>query len=72
MESKLNIDDFGTKNWRLSDGKRHREDGPAVEYSNGRKYWYLNGKLYRERGYKYKMRSKKFKQLLKQNLKTPH
>jgi len=28
----------------------HREDGPAVEYSNGDKKWYLNGKLHREDG----------------------
>ena len=26
----------------------HREDGPAVECSNGGKEWYLNGKLHRE------------------------
>jgi hypothetical protein len=24
--------------------ERHREDGPAVETSNGGKSWYLNGK----------------------------
>ena len=23
----------------------HREDGPAIEYANGDKYWYFNGKL---------------------------
>jgi hypothetical protein len=23
-------------------GKMHREDGPAVEYANGNKCWYLN------------------------------
>ena len=28
----------------------HREDGPAVEHANGRKDWYLNGKLHREDG----------------------
>ena len=28
----------------------HREDGPAVEYADGGKYWYLNGKLHREDG----------------------
>ena len=32
------------------DGKRHREDGPAIIYSNGRKEWYINGKLHREDG----------------------
>ena len=30
--------------------KRHREDGPAVEYADGSKEWYLNGKLHREDG----------------------
>ena len=39
----------GSKYWFLN-GKRHREDGPAVEYSNGDKVWYLNGKLHREDG----------------------
>lgn len=28
----------------------HREDGPATEYPNGDKEWYLNGKLHREDG----------------------
>ena len=25
----------------------HREDGPAIEYANGDKIWYLNGKPHR-------------------------
>ena len=29
---------------------RHREDGPAVEYANGDKSWFINGKLHREGG----------------------
>jgi hypothetical protein len=28
----------------------HREDGPAIEWSNGGKYWFLNGKYHREDG----------------------
>jgi hypothetical protein len=28
----------------------HREDGPAIEWSNGHKAWYLNGKYHREDG----------------------
>ena len=28
----------------------HREDGPACEYSDGDKYWLINGKLHREDG----------------------
>jgi hypothetical protein len=39
----------GDKEWRLN-GKRHREDGPAVELANGDKWWYLNGKYHREDG----------------------
>ena len=29
---------------------RHREDGPAIEYTDGTKYWYINGKFHREDG----------------------
>jgi len=36
----------GTKEWLL-DGKRHREDGPAIEWSDGRKDWYHHGKYHR-------------------------
>lgn len=39
----------GDKCWYLK-GKRHREDGPAVESANGDKYWFLNDKLHREGG----------------------
>jgi len=39
----------GTKHWYLN-GKRHREDGPAVESANGDKYWFLNDKRHREDG----------------------
>ena len=39
MENSLD----GSKYWRLN-GLYHREDGPAIEYPNGRKYWFLNGK----------------------------
>jgi hypothetical protein len=40
---------IGIKEWYLN-GKRHREDGPAVEYANGDKHWYLNDKMHREDG----------------------
>jgi len=53
----------GTKEWWVN-GIRHREDGPACEYSDGRKYWYLSGIEYTEKEYKYRMRSRKLKQLL--------
>jgi hypothetical protein len=38
-----------TKFWYLN-GKRHREDGPAVEYANGEKRWFLDNKRHREDG----------------------
>jgi len=31
------------KSW-YRNGKRHREDGPAVEHADGRKEWYHQGK----------------------------
>ena len=39
----------GAKEWYLND-QLHREDGPAIEYSDGTKKWYLNGKLHRTDG----------------------
>ena len=34
-------DGNGDKRWYLN-GNFHRTDGPAVEYSDGTKYWFLN------------------------------
>jgi len=35
--------------WHLN-GKRHREDGPAIGWADGSRYWWLNGKRHREDG----------------------
>ena len=35
---------------RNSDDQLHREDGPAVESSDGFRMWFLDGKLHREDG----------------------
>ena len=35
--------------WYL-DGKRHRTDGPAVEWADGTREWWLNGKTHRTDG----------------------
>ena len=48
--SKPVIDSDGTKRWYNEQGKRHREDGPAIVYPDGSKQWYLNGKRHREDG----------------------
>jgi hypothetical protein len=45
------IDSDGSKRWYHNDNL-HRIDGPAIEYKNGRKEWFLYGVLYDE--YKYK------------------
>ena len=39
----------GNTEWWLN-GELHREDGPAVECSDGTKSWYLHGKRHREDG----------------------
>jgi hypothetical protein len=46
-ESTLTIDENGDKYWRNKKGKLHRIDGPAIELTNGTKYWYQNGVLHR-------------------------
>lgn len=37
----MTIDYYGTKIWKLN-GKLHREDGPAIEWADGRKEWWIN------------------------------
>jgi hypothetical protein len=44
-EPTLSIYENGTKSWKLN-GLSHREDGPAFEYGNNIKWWYLNGTRY--------------------------
>jgi hypothetical protein len=45
----MKINGAGTKEWLLA-GQLHREDGPAVEKSNGEKHWYKNNKRHRADG----------------------
>jgi len=47
-EYTVKVDEDKTE-WYFN-GKRHREDGPAIERADGAKEWYLNGKLHREDG----------------------
>ena len=49
IEYTVKVHDGGNKEWFLN-GKRHREDGPAVESAYGHKEWHLNGKCHREDG----------------------
>ena len=48
IEYQVKVFEDGTE-WILN-GKRHREDGPAREYTNGTKFWYRDGKCHREDG----------------------
>ena len=43
------IDKNGDKFW-YKEGKCHRDDGPAVEWTDGSKYWYKEGKCHRDDG----------------------
>jgi hypothetical protein len=47
---KVTVDEIGTIRWYNKDNQLHREDGLAIEYADGGKYWYLNGKSHREDG----------------------
>lgn len=38
--------------WYCFNGKLHREDGPACEWANGIKHWYLNDKQLTEAEFK--------------------
>ena len=38
------------KEYRNEKGELHRTDGPAIEWSNGTKEWYVNGLRHREDG----------------------
>ena len=41
------IDDAGDK-YCMQNGRYHREDGPAIEFSDGTKEYYLDGKNFSE------------------------
>jgi hypothetical protein len=36
-------DGVGRPKFYFLNDELHREDGPAIEFANGDKYWYLNG-----------------------------
>jgi len=50
MKSTMTIGISGIRRWRLPNGDFHRADGPAIEYPNGEKEWYINGKMHRKNG----------------------
>ena len=58
------IDKYNNIAW-FKNGEFHREDGPAIEYDNGDKYWYLNDTLYNEQEWLIAMRKIKLERVLK-------
>ena len=44
------IDKIGNIFYYNENNELHREDGPAVEYASGNKYWFKNGKRHRKDG----------------------
>ena len=45
MKYDIRIDLYGNKHYYVNNNL-HREEGPACEYANGNKRWYLNHKCY--------------------------
>jgi hypothetical protein len=51
QEYRVTIDANGTQRWYNKDNELHREDDqPAVIYTDGDRFWYLNNNLHRENG----------------------
>ena len=55
IEYTVKVYESGDKFWYLN-GKRHREDGPAIELASGTKKWFLNGKELSEEEWKKKIK----------------
>ena len=49
-ESIYEITKHGTKLWKNKYRMFHRTDGPAIEHSNGDKFWCVNGNYHRTDG----------------------
>ena len=47
---KVTIDEKGTTRWYNIQDQLHREEGPAIECSNGTKSWWVNDQRHREEG----------------------
>ena len=47
---KIEIDKDGTKRHYNNQNQLHCENGPAIEYADGIKYWFINDQLHREDG----------------------
>lgn len=51
LKHRIEVDpQTGARRYYNAAGQLHREDGPAVEFSNGNREWWQNGQLHREGG----------------------
>lgn len=51
FKAKIRVQDcFSISHEYFLNGKRHREDGPAIEWSDGTYEYWINGRLHREDG----------------------
>ena len=50
LRYRIEVNTYGTRWYRNAMGQLHRDDGPAVEWSNGTKSWYQNGLRHRTDG----------------------
>ena len=44
---KVTVDDNKNIHWFNDKGQRHRLDGPAIEWADGGKSWFVEGKFHR-------------------------
>ena len=44
------LESDGSKRWYNEHDQLHRTDGPAVIYTNGGQYWFINNKFHRTDG----------------------
>jgi hypothetical protein len=51
MKSTKVIDAAGNISWLNNSNKLHREDGPAIECTDGYKEWWVNGERYSEESF---------------------
>ena len=50
LRYRVEVDSYGNRFYYNSAGKWHRENGPAIVWSNGTKIWYQNGLRHRTDG----------------------
>ncbi len=49
----------------IKSGKLHREDGPAIGWSNGNKEWWINGERHTEEAYEEALKIWKINEAMK-------